>query len=240
MVISVPRRGRLSITFDIVREDSLSTLFIAALISLTEVNAGLDRYLISFAKEDGALLSTSPVSLDKGEITKLLLESGCGKLVEYEGFSDGSFGTTYKAKACGNDEDEPDEYVVQLRYPANIDSMHHLIKYIREESPEGLPVPRMFQAPASPSSVLGVQISGYVPGHVGSAMIAGLSLEGNRSVVKQMARAFAALWDLPTPGAGNLIGEAIVSSEGTEQTTWTGRSILFGDILPPSMDKTPY
>ncbi|KAJ5319315.1 hypothetical protein MYU51_013449 [Penicillium brevicompactum] len=208
-----PAQGK-AITFDIVREDPVSIIFIAALISFTEVNAGLDRYLISLAK-DGALLSTSPVSLNTGEMAKLLLESGCGKLVEYERFKDGSFGTTYKAKARGKNKDEPNEYIVQLRYHANIDNMYHLIKYVREKSPGGLPVPQMFPTPTSSSSVLGVQISQYVPGHMGSAMIDGLSLEGKRSVVKQMAQAFAALWELPTPGTGNLIGEAIVSPEGT-------------------------
>lgn len=204
-----------AITFDLVREDTVSITFIAALISLTESNAGLDRYLISLAKQDGALLSTTPVSLDRAGMAKVLLDSDCGMLAEYNRLSDGSFGTTYKAKAYAKDEIEPDEYVVQLRYHANIDSMYHLIRSIHKKSPDGLPVPRMFPAPSSRESVLKVQVSQFVPGIMGSAVIAGLSLEGKLSVVKQMARAFAALWDLPVPRAGRLIGEAIVSRTGT-------------------------
>ncbi|KAJ5353755.1 hypothetical protein N7541_006319 [Penicillium brevicompactum] len=153
-----PAQGK-AITFDIVCEDAVSILFIAALISLTELITGLDRYLICLAKENGALLSTSPVSLDTGEMAKVFQESGCGKLVEYERFRDGSFGTTYKAKARGKNEDEPHEYIVQLRYHANIDNIYHLIKYVREKRPGGLPIPQMFPAHTSSSSVLGVQIS---------------------------------------------------------------------------------
>lgn len=209
-----PAQGK-AITFDIAREDTVSILFIAALISLAEVNAGLDRYLISLAKQDGALLSTTPVSLDKAGMTGVLQESGCGELVQYDRLSDGSFGTTYKAKAHAKNENEPGEYVVQLRYHANIDSMYHLIRYIREKNTGELPVPRMFPIPIFPTSVLKVQVSQFVPGKVGSAVIADLSLEGKLTVAKHMARAFAALWDLPVPGAGKLIGEAIVSPEGT-------------------------
>ncbi|KAJ5322892.1 hypothetical protein N7452_011181 [Penicillium brevicompactum] len=190
-----PTQGK-AITFDIVREDTVSIIFIAALISLTEVNAGLDRYLISLAK-DGALLSASPVSLDTGEMPKLLLESGCGKLVEYERFKDGSFGTTYKAKARGKNEDEPNEYIVQLRYHASIDNMYHLIKYVREKSPGGLPVPQMFPTSTSPSSVLGVQIS------------------QESEVLSNKWRKPSQLYGSCLPGTGNLIGEAILSPEGT-------------------------
>ncbi|OQD72550.1 hypothetical protein PENDEC_c020G06210 [Penicillium decumbens] len=120
--------------------------------------------------------------------------------------------------------------------------MYHLIRYIRDKTPEGLPVPRMLPPSTSPKSDLKVQISQFVPGNMGSTVITGLSPEEKLSVVKQMARAFAALWDLPVPGAGKLIGDAIVSPQGTVfgwpgETIWIGRSILFGDILPPGVDQ---
>lgn len=101
-----PAQGK-AIMFDIVRENAGSIIFMVALISLTEVNAGLDRYLISLDKQDGALISTTPVSLDKDGITKIIQETGCGELVGYERLSDGSFGTTYKAKASAKNEAEP-------------------------------------------------------------------------------------------------------------------------------------
>lgn len=93
--------------------------------------------------------------------------------------------------------------------------MYHLIRYIRDKNPEGLPVPRMFPTRTLPDSVLKVQVSQFVPGSMGSAIIAGLPLKGKLYVVKQMARAFAALWNFPALGPGKLIGEAIVSSECT-------------------------
>ncbi|KAJ5832424.1 hypothetical protein N7474_000735 [Penicillium riverlandense] len=165
-----PAQGK-AVTFDVVREDTVSIIFIAALISLTGVSDLLDRYLICLAKEDGALLSTTPVSLDKDAIAKAIQEAGCGELVYYNRLCDGTFGTTYKAKAYTKSENKPDEYVVQLRYHANIASMYHLIQTFARKAPKG-------------SQLL-------------------------------MARAFAALWDLSVPRAGNLIGEPVVSPEGT-------------------------
>lgn len=85
-----PAQGK-AIMFDTVREDTESIIFMAALTSLTEVDAALDRYLLSLAKQDGALLSTMPVSLDKEGIVMILQEVGCGKHVQYTRLNDGSF-----------------------------------------------------------------------------------------------------------------------------------------------------
>jgi len=206
---------RKTIIFDTVREDTVSIIFIAALVSLTEIEAGWNRYLISLAKQDEALLSTTAVSLNKEQMAKVLQEAGCGELVQNNRLCDGSFGTHTKQKHTQRMRNSRMNTVVQLRYYANIDSMYHLIRYIRDKTPEGLPVARMLPPPSSPKSDLKVQISQFVPGNMGSTVITGLSPEEKLSVVKQMARAFAALWDLPVPGAGELIGDAIVSPQGT-------------------------
>lgn len=212
-----PAEGK-AITSDIVREDSTSIVFIAALISLSDLSVPLDRYLLCLTKQDGALLSTTPVSLNDKEMAGVLRNAGCGELVQYDRMSDGVFGTTYKAKAYMADGETTDEYVVQLRYHANIDSMYHLIQYIRDKNLRELPVPRMFptavEATSSSKSDLGIQISQFVPGKLGSDIYASLSREGKMSVIRQLARTLANLWDLPVPGAAKLIGEAIVSSDG--------------------------
>lgn len=91
--------------------------------------------------------------------------------------------------------------------------MYHLIRYIRVTNPEELPIPHMFPTSPSPESILKVQISRFVPDSMGSAIIADLLLEGKLGVVKQMARTFASLWDLPVPEPRKLIGEAIVSPD---------------------------
>ncbi|CAI7606616.1 unnamed protein product [Penicillium bialowiezense] len=217
-----PVQGR-AFNTPLVREDAVSVLFMVVLFAIIGPDPNIDRYLISFAKEDGALLFTAPISLDIDEMANILRESGCGELIHQQAIHNGSFGITYAAKAHRKNETKPGQYIVQLRYHSNVDSMYHLIKYIREKAPEGLPVPYLFPTPTPPKPVFGVQISQCVPGNVGSNTLCGetfsilgpLPLEGKIKVVKQMARAFAALWGLPVPGAGNVIGEATVSPEGT-------------------------
>lgn len=217
-----PVQGR-AFNTRLVREDAVSVLFMVVLFAIIGPDPNIDRYLISFSKEDGALLFTAPISLDLDEMANILRESGCGELIQQQAIHNGSFGITYAAKAHRMNETKPGRYIVQLRYHSNVDSMYHLIKYIREKAPKGLPVPYLFPTPTPPKPVFGVQISQCVPGNVGShrlcsetfSILDSLLLEGKIRVVKQMARAFAALWGLPVPGAGNVIGEAIVSPEGT-------------------------
>lgn len=208
-----PARGK-GIAFDTVREDDTSITFVAALVLLTEAAAPLDRFLIRLAKQDGALLSTMPVSLDKDEMANVLQNAGCGELVKYDRLSGGAFGTTYKAKVS-KEHDTTEEYIVQLRYHARVDHMYHLIRYIRDKGGDNLPVPQMFPTTPSPESDLGIQVSQFVPGPMGSELFIGLAKEGKLNVITQMARVFSALWDLDAPGANKAIGEVIVSAEDT-------------------------
>jgi hypothetical protein len=76
-----PAEGK-GVLYDTVGEDHFSTIFIAAVISLDGSSAAFDRFLIRLAKKDGAVLSTTAVSLKQEDIAEVLRSARCGTLLQ--------------------------------------------------------------------------------------------------------------------------------------------------------------
>ncbi|KAK7413686.1 hypothetical protein QQX98_007468 [Neonectria punicea] len=195
-----------------VSQDSSTSPFIAALISLTRgSDEPIEGYLIQIAKADGSVVSTHPVSLSVEEAPAIFRDAGLGPVKDLTRLSDGSFRVTYKGSIQDGDDGE---FVSQLRYHGSITSMNTILHNIRQKIPKNLPVPRVFDVPVKSRCGLSVQISEFVPGRDAFDAYYGLDLQDRVRIVQQIARAFDALWNIPLQRlcTRDAIGEAIMES----------------------------
>ncbi|KAK3898404.1 hypothetical protein C8A05DRAFT_47272 [Staphylotrichum tortipilum] len=139
---------------------------------------------------------------------QILLNNGLGTLRACRRLGNGAYGTTYEVTV-----EEPDkpQLIVQLRFHGNVASMNALQEYIRAWAPRGLPVPRSFPALSwgDRGDGLQLQVTEFVPGTMADDLFKRVSIEDRALIVRQMARAFAALWELPVVRADAAIGDAV-------------------------------
>ncbi|KAK4099724.1 hypothetical protein N658DRAFT_397771, partial [Parathielavia hyrcaniae] len=172
----------------------------------------MDRPLIRLSKATGNVLGTKPVSIEPDELKRLLLDNKLGTLETCQRLGNGAYGTTYKMAV-----EEPDrpQLIVQLRFRGDVASMNALQDYIRARAPPELPVPRTFPAAVfDRSDGLQLQVTEFVPGTTADGICKHLALEDRVPIVRQMARAFAALWGLPISRVHGAIGDAVVFLPG--------------------------
>ncbi|KAJ1678661.1 hypothetical protein EV182_003595, partial [Spiromyces aspiralis] len=143
---------------------------------------------------------------------RVLLDNKLGTLKTYQRLSNGAYSTTYKVTV---EESDRPQLIVQLRFRGDVVSMNALQDYIRARAPPGLPVPRTFPTAAfDRSDGLQLQVTEFVPGTMADSICKHITIEDRVIIVRQMARAFAALWELPVLRVNNAIGEAVVSLPG--------------------------
>ncbi|KAF7561811.1 hypothetical protein G7046_g2354 [Stylonectria norvegica] len=198
------------LVWDMVTHDSDTTLYIATLISTTAPD-DVEKHLIRLRNIDGSLMSTMPAKLTAREFTQLTQNSSLGSILEFSQIEQGGYAVTYKFRT-GDCHTESREYVAQLRYHGNVESMTNLLSYLRQYHLERVPVPQVFPTDFRPDCGLGLQISHFVPGKMGHLCFASFPRETKSELIKQIARAYGALWSLNIPRPRNLIGEVIVHS----------------------------
>ncbi|KAK3293904.1 uncharacterized protein B0H64DRAFT_462218 [Chaetomium fimeti] len=209
-----PAKGK-GIIVDFVTEDDDTAVYVAALVPLpTPEDHAINRHLIHLHMTTGdvTVLSVKPVLIETDEMEQILLDNKLGTLKTYQRISNESSGTTYKVTV-----EEPDkpQLIVQLRFHGSVVSMNALQDYIRTKAPPGLPVPRTFPTiSTNRSNGLQLQITEFIPSTMAEGVFKNLSIEDRVPIVRQMACAFAALWELPVLKENNDIGEAIASPPG--------------------------
>ena len=172
----------------------------------------INRHLLRLNKTTGDLLSTKPVLLEPDECSEYCSKNELGTLKTSQRLGNGVYGTTYKVTI---EELDKHQLIVQLQFHSNVVSMNALQDYIRTRAPPGLPLPRTFPTPSfDRGDGLQLQVTEFVPGTMGDSVFKRLSIEDRVLIVRHMARAFAALWELPVSRENNAIGEAVVSLAG--------------------------
>ncbi len=220
-----PVNGR-AITHGIASEDALTTTFMTTLFSVKDINEQpVKRHLVRLAKKDGKLIWSKPATLGRDQLTTILIDAKVGTLKDFTQLNQGAHAVTYKASVL---EDEEGQYIVQLRYNVNIDSMNKLLMYIRENVPRNLPVPKVYPNCLPALCGLDIQVSQFVPGVLAESLYFNLPHQDKVTLVKQIACAFGNLWSLPLPRPANLIGEAIISGDPLSVSVGTNRECGHG------------
>jgi hypothetical protein len=199
---------------NLVTEDDDTAVYVVALVALpVSEDQAMDRHLIRLDKTTGNVLSLKPVSIEPDEMERVLHDNNLGTFKAYQRLSNGTYGTTYKVTV-----EEPDrpQLIVQLRFRGDVAAMNALQDHIRARAPPGLPVPRTFPATTgfNNSDGLQLQVTEFVLGVMADGIYEQMTtIEDRVPIVRQMARAFAALWELPVSRVNNnaVIGEAVVS-----------------------------
>ncbi|KAJ5609810.1 Aminoglycoside phosphotransferase [Penicillium herquei] len=193
---------------DVIRQDEKTITFIVALYDLISEQIG-ERHLVCITKDEGRLVSTTHITLTKEELDRIFTDANIGTPQDITRLGKGSYGVSYKVSVVEN----PKQYIVQLRYHGNIDSMNKLIGYIYDHAAAILPVPKPVPTTVQVSSDLGVPISQFIEGVPGNEAYYDAPIDEKVDLVRQIARAFGTLWSLQIDRPQNLIGEAIFSGE---------------------------
>ncbi|VBB79609.1 Putative protein of unknown function [Podospora comata] len=149
------------------------------------------------------------VLIEADEMKRVLLDNNLGTPKTCQRLSNGAYGTTYKVTVK---EPERPQLIVQLRFHGDVLSMNALQDYIRATVSQGLPVPRTYPIKSCDrSDGLQLQVTEFVPGTMANGIFKHLSIQDGIPIARQMARAFAALWELPVFKLNDAIGEAVAS-----------------------------
>ncbi|KAJ2896235.1 hypothetical protein MKZ38_005729 [Zalerion maritima] len=207
-----PRAGK-GVAANIVTEDAGTLTYIVTLVSMPPSSDAMERHLVKLQKKDGKLVSTRRLYITREDMAVILRDASLGTLKDYERLNNGAYGVTYRSSV---EEPGSPEFVVQLRSHGKVQSMNRLQEYIRQEALPALPVPKVYPSLNTALAVEGLQlqITELVSGVMGDSIYYDLEMERRQVMVRQMARAFAALWELPISKQLTGIGDAIMPSDG--------------------------
>ncbi len=173
----------------------------------------IDRYMVKVDRHTKAVISTEPIVLTEAQLAEAILSATGQTMASAARFTDGALSISYKVTTH---EDPNTAYVVQMRHHANVASMNSLINYISKTiDPNILPVARAYPIPGEhelqTATGFGRQITEYVPGIMASSIYPSLPFDKKMALVKKMALAFQACWDLSLPGPIK-IGELVATN----------------------------
>ncbi|KAJ5329592.1 hypothetical protein N7452_009982 [Penicillium brevicompactum] len=191
---------------DIIEQDEKTITFLAALYDMTSEEID-ENHLICITKEEGALVSKRLVTINQEELDGVFHNLGLGSPDQITRLSKGFYGVTYQVSV----KEKEENFIVQLRYHGNVDSMDTLMRYIHDNVAPTLPVAIAYPTSLQVLDVFKVQITQFVPGIPGNEIFYNLPLPARIEAVKQIARAFAPLWNLQIDQPHGIIGEVNVS-----------------------------
>ena len=172
--------------------------------------APIDRYLVKIDRQSKKILPPEPIVLTKTELAEAIFAATGQRLASSSRFTDGLLSISYKVTV----QHPPDvAYVVQLRHHGRVASMDFFNRLVsRTVDPGILPVPSVYPIPGEmerqEATGRGRQISRFIPGDMASAVYPRLSHEERLVLVKKMALAFQACWQIQLPQL-HLIGELL-------------------------------
>ncbi|KAJ5921209.1 hypothetical protein N7466_009535 [Penicillium verhagenii] len=107
---------------DIIEQDEKTITFIVALCDL-ENGKMEEKNLVCIKKENGALVSKRLVTMTKEELGGMFDHLGLGKPDQMTLLTKGTYGVTYRVSV----KEKEENFIVQLRYYGNVDSMNALM-----------------------------------------------------------------------------------------------------------------
>jgi hypothetical protein len=190
---------------DIIEQDEKTITFLAALYDLESEDID-EKHLICITKKEGALVSNKHVTITREELDEIFRDLNIGSSDQITRLSKGTYGATYRVSVRGLEE----QFIVQLRYHGNVDSMNALMRYIYDNVASTLPVAKVYPTDLRIFDIFKVQITQFIPGVSGNVLFYNLPLPARIGAIKQIARAFATLWDLQIGRPQRAIGEVLV------------------------------
>ncbi|ATY59667.1 hypothetical protein A9K55_003050 [Cordyceps militaris] len=200
----------LAVSYAVMRTTDSAFIFSATLEPLDHSSEFLDRYQIDIDRQNGQPSTPKKIEITDEELQKAILAATGQEIASSSRFTDGGFSTSYKVTAMHNPEIV---YVVQLRFHGNVASMDALMKFVHNNSaPGAIPMPTVYSIPGEAehqqSTGFGRQITQFVPGVLAERVYPDMTHTDRLELVRKMALAWQACWDLPLPSPRQ-IGELI-------------------------------
>lgn len=184
----------------------------AALEPIAGPPCSLDRYQIEIDRRTRKLSAPKKIEISDEDMQKAVL-AAIGETVacSYR-FTDGGLSISYKVTTT----QRPDTaYIVQLRHHGNVASMDALMKFVHANNKPGvIPMPAVYSIPGEAEhqrvTGFGRQITQFVPGVIAEEVYPHMSHADKLKLVRKVALAWQACWDLPLPSP-HQIGELIAT-----------------------------
>ena len=172
--------------------------------------APIDRYVIKIDRQSKKISPPEPIMLSETELAEAILAATGQRLASWSRFTDGLLSVSYKVTV---ESQVTDAYVVQLRHHGRVASMDYLMSFISATiDTRILPLPPVYPIPGElerqKTTGVGRQITRFIPGQMASAVYPRLSHEERLVLVKKVALAFQACWQIQLPQP-SLIGELL-------------------------------
>ena len=197
--------------YSLMQENEDSFVFIAGLEDM-EMEEPIYRYRVVIDRESGKVDPPELVSLSTPDLADAILHATGQHVAESKRFTDGALSISYKVSV----QEDPDvQYILQLRHHGNVESMNTIMQLVSSKVDHRiLPLPTAYPIPnPSEFSGMGIQITRFVPGVMAHKSYPLMSQEERFRFVRNLARAFDALWQLHLPERF-MIGELRAIQQG--------------------------
>ena len=208
-----PTKGK-AVGYALMRTTDSIFTFSATLEPLDVLPDFLDRYQIEVDRQSGELSAPKRIEITEEDMQEAVLAATGETVASSSRFTDGGFSISYKVTVMH----KPDiVYIVQLRFHGNVASMDALMKFVRANSKTGvIPMPAIYSIPGEAehqrATGFGRQITQFVPGIIAERVYPEMSHEDRLELVRKMALAWQACWDLPL-SLPRRIGELIATED---------------------------
>jgi hypothetical protein len=208
-----PTEGK-AVGYSLMQENENSFVFIAGLEDKEETEQPIHRYRVVVSCESGKVEPPKLISLSNPDIANAILCATGHHVAKSERYTDGALSISYRVSV----QEDPIEYVLQLRHRENVESMNAIMQLvISKVDHRVLPLPTVYPIPNElerhPINGMGIQITRFVPGIMAIGTYPLMKHEQRMRFVKNLARAFDALWQMQLPEAF-MIGELRAIQEG--------------------------
>ncbi|KAL7902396.1 hypothetical protein HDV63DRAFT_410135 [Trichoderma sp. SZMC 28014] len=206
-----PTKG-MAVGYAVMRTTDSTFTFSTTLEPLDDAPTPLDRYQVEIDRQSGKLSAPKKIEITNEDMQKAVLAATGETVASSRRFTDGGFSISYKVAVM----DKPDStYIVQLRFHGNVASMDALMKFVHANNKPGvIPMPAVYSIPGEAehqqATGFGRQITQFVPGIIAETVYPDMSHADKLGLVRKMALAWQACWDLPLPSPRQ-IGELIAA-----------------------------
>ncbi|KAF8816591.1 hypothetical protein BYT27DRAFT_6380477 [Phlegmacium glaucopus] len=204
----------MGVSYSLLATDDKHFSFVTALENMDYPSDHIDRYRVKVDRRTGQVGPADLISLSADTVKEAIQEATSGRhhATQVSRFTDGALSISYKIAV----EDPSIEYVLQLRHHGDVASMNNFMQMISSSiSSITLPVPAVYpiESYQHPIHGMGIQITEYVHGVMANQVYPKMDEQQKLSLVPQLARAIASIWEIPIPGR-RLIGELKAQRNG--------------------------
>jgi len=205
------------VTYSHLSTEAAATSWIAGLQDYSQPDQPTDRYLIKLDRISREVVSSSPITIPLEEIEECVLAATGHRVKTIARSADGTLSISYRVSIM---DDDATEYLIQLRFFADVTSMNLLMRFIAANTSSAiLPIPQVYMIPGElerqTRTRFGRQITSFVHGNMAGNVYNEMTHEARLAFVRELARIYGAIWDLPMPLDQRLIGELRATSSDT-------------------------